>query len=575
MQISTMPRLRGSAYALLAAGVLGACDAPTAPGTAAAGGPSLLVTAACAGTGGQTHAAQHIVTAQTWTRANSPHRVTGNIDVDSGGRLIVAPGAVVCFEPATTLRAYNGGRLWARGHDTAQVVLTARDPYRGWYGIVLYGAPVGPSYLTNARVEHVHFEYTALTTAQQHDVYVDSAVIRQSGQAVRFGTAGSRLVRSRVDTTTNRILPAVDLAAGRFEQSVVRGAAGTGVSVDGPGVLLVGGRIEGSGGVGLRVAYELNPASRAVRVVGGKTHAAELPLPALTRMYSTAALQDSLGGNASDSVFVTGGILRSALTVGARLALHVRPFGIQVDSGGSLVLQPGARMVFGPDAGITAQNGGRLWSRGSAASPVRLTADDPALGWYGLGFYSFATSPSYVTNTRIDHVRLGGAAVYAPHGHPVIVDSTVIRQSGMGIHLAAQNSRLSRTRVDTTLDARFPAVYLAGNTRMESTRIRASAGPGLAIWSPYVVVASCEIRDGDQDGILMEYYVVPVHNCNLVNNAGAGIRRNPGGAGGAVDVTGNWWGSADGPMGPGGDGVSGTLVYSPWRTTPFVLPYVP
>jgi hypothetical protein len=126
--------------------------------------------------------------------------------------------------------------------------------------------------------------------------------------------------------------------------------------------------------------------------------------------------------------------------------------------------------------------------------------------------------------------------------------------------------------VDTTLDSRYPAVELRSNARIESTRIRASAGPGLSLGSASVVVASCEVLDGDGDAILMDSDAATVRNCNLVNNGGVGIRNV---VSATADAAGNWWGSTGGPLGPGGDGVSGHVVYSPWRTTPYVLPYVP
>jgi hypothetical protein len=567
------PLLR-TAAALVAAAVLAACDAPTDPAErAAAGGPSLLITPACAGTGGQTHAT-NVTTAQTWTRANSPHRVTGIVAVEGGVQLTIAAGAVVCFEPGTSLQVRGGSRLWARGRDTAQIVFTARDPARGWDGIAFYGTSFAPSYLTNVRVELVNVDQVAVSTAQQHPVFVDSAVIRQNGSAVSFGSAGSRLIRSRVDTTTNRTRPAVGLTAGGFEHSVVRGAAETGVLVNGEGVLLLGGRIEGSGDVGLQVwADSLSSYSRAVRVVGGKSYAARLPLPSLVRLYPTPGLQDSLVGNARDEVALHGGTVRSALTIGPRIQLRVRA-GVDVDSGGSVTLQPGARMIFGASTWMTAQNGGRVWSRGTAASPVLLTADDPGLGWAGLTFRGSVPTTSYVTNTRIEHVRLtfGSVAVAARDNHRVIVDSSVIRQSGRAVVLESPNSRLMRTRVDTMLDSRYPAVELRSNARIESTRIRASAGPGLLLGSSSVHVASCEVIDGDGDAILMDSGAVTVRNCNLVNNLGVGIRNL---ASSSATATGNWWGSVGGPTGPGGDGVSGPVVYSPWRTTPFVLPYVP
>jgi hypothetical protein len=567
------PLLRAAA-ALLATAVLAACDAPTDPAerAAAAGGPSLLITPACAGTGGQTHSTD-VTTAQTWTRANSPHRVTGHLAVEGGAQLTIAPGAVVCFEPGTGLHVRGGSRLWARGRDTAQIVFTARDPARGWHGINLSDSPAGPTYLTNVRLEYVNVDARAISTGHTHAAYVDSAVIRQSGSAVYFGSAGSRLIRSRVDTTTNRSNIAVYLDEGTFEQTVVRGAAGIGVMVAGSSVVLAGGRIEGSGGVGLDVMSDsVSRYSRAVRVVGGKAHAADLSMTTLLRLYPTPALQDSLVGNARDEVRVGGGMLRATLTVGPRILLRINS-NIDVDSAGALVAQPGARMVFGNHTRILATNGGRVWLRGSGASPVLLTADDPAVGWSGIELRGMVPTTSYLTNTRIEHVKVytWAVAVGAYDNHRVIVDSSVIRQSGRAVVLASPNSRLMRTRVDTILDREFPAVELSYGARIESTRIRASAGPGLLIGSD-VYVASCEILDGDGDAIVMHGGDNTVRNCNLVNNGGVGIRAVPGIN---VTATGNWWGSTGGPTGPGGDGVSGAVVYSPWRSSPFVLPYVP
>ena len=64
MTTRTNPRLRLAAGVLLSASaVLAACDAPTDPAARAVpGGPSLLVTPACAGTGGTTHAGPFINT---------------------------------------------------------------------------------------------------------------------------------------------------------------------------------------------------------------------------------------------------------------------------------------------------------------------------------------------------------------------------------------------------------------------------------------------------------------------------------------------------------------------------------
>lgn len=574
MQNRTAILVRTMVIALVAGAVLGACDAPTTPGARASapdGGPSMLITPECSGPGGQVHAGGYITTVQSWSRAASPHRVMGNIIVEPGGRLNIAPGVTVCFEPGTGLYL-STGRLMARGRDTARILFTARDPAQGWSGMSFDGSTAAPSYLTNVRVEHVNRIYVAVTTGDQHPVYVDSSVIRQSGRAVEFRAPGSRMIHSRVDTTTYRSLPAVTLATGSLERSAVRGAAGVGVRVTGPGVLLLGGRIEGSGGVGLQVSdLTLSGASRAVRIVGGRSHPAEMSVAMLAKLYPSPAEQDSLRGNASDSIIVWGGTLRSQLTVDARLPLRVI-VPINVDSAGTLVARPGASLIFDMDGGVVATNGGRLLARGTAAAPVLFAPDDPAVGWTGLRFDGSAASTSYLTNTRIERTALTYAAVSASGNHRVIVDSTVVRLAGMGVFLTSPNSRLSRSRVDSTLNSQHPAVSLGSNALIESTRIRASAGPGLVIGGPQVVVVSCDVRDGDDDGIQL-FSPINIRRCNMVNNRGVGLRDMINGS--TVSATGNWWGSARGPLSEGGDGVAGQVAYNPWRTAPYVLPYVP
>ncbi|WP_420125482.1 right-handed parallel beta-helix repeat-containing protein [Longimicrobium sp.] len=572
MQNPTAILVRTTAVALVAGAVLGGCDAPTAPGARASapGGPSMLITPECAGTGGEVHPGGSITTPQTWSRSGSPHRVTGTIVVSPGGRLNIAPGVTVCFEQYTGVYA-DVGQVVARGRDTARILFTASDPASGWAGMSFHGSAAAPSYLTNVRIEHVDHDYVAITTGDEHPVYVDSSVIRQSGRAVEFGSPGSRMIRSRVDTTTSSNLPAVTLATGSLERSVVRGAAGVGVRVTGPGVLLLGGRIEGSGDVGLQLSnLTLNGTSRALRIVGGQSHAAEMSVATLAKLYPTPAEQDSLRGNASDSIIVWGGTLRSQLTVDERLPLRVI-LPITVDSAGMLAARPGARMIFGRAVFIVATNGGRLQLRGTAAAPVLLTAADPAVRWGGLRLDGPVASTSYVTNTRIEHTALTHAALSTNWNHRVIVDSTVFRLGGAGVDMDSPNSRLSRSRVDSMMNSELPAVQLGWNVLLESTLIRASAGTGLRVQGYQTVVASCGVRDGGGDGIQL-IAPVTVSNCNLVNNAGVGLRYMFDGP--AATATGNWWGSTGGPMGAGGDGVAGNVNYTPWRTTPNVLKYV-
>ncbi|HST58485.1 MAG TPA: right-handed parallel beta-helix repeat-containing protein [Longimicrobium sp.] len=576
---------RAAAFALLA-GVVGACaDVPTGTGeqaSARGGEPSLLISAACANPK-TTHSYEAYYGPATWTRAGSPHYVENYVYVENGGRLVIQPGAVVCFAPRASMIVENGGRLLARGRDTAQIVFTARERALGWRGLFFtHTNGVGASYLTNVRVEHAAVDAVAIT-ATGHPLIVDSAVIRQSGRAVELGAAGSRLSRSRVDTTTARGLAAVSLRnAVKFEGTVIRGSAGVGLDVGGGGVTLLGGRIEGSRSTGLRVPHDrwgssstvLGSSTRPIRVVGSGSYGAELNLMAMALLYPTPAQQDSLLGNARDTLVIDGGSLsRGAVTVGPRLPVRTT-FYVSVDTLGVFTALPGARIAFSPNIEMKFAYGGRLNARGSKAAPVVFTADDPTARWGGLRFENFSTAvTSYLTNTVVEHTGLDRWGVHADLYHRVIVDSSVIRNAGGGaLYLHSTNSRVSRTRVDTTYSSELAAVNLGANARIESTLIRAASGIGLTVASPTVVVASCEIRDGDGVGIFFPEQTTLVRNCNLVNNGGVGVQAA---YGGNPDARYNWWGSADGPAGAGGDGAAEGVIHTPWRTTPYVLPYVP
>ena len=565
------PHLRISG-SMLAAMLIAACgrDQPlaTTDGRAAPERPSATLIPACdPGLGGVTHT-DSVTAAETWSRAGNPHRVDQPIHVEGSGVLTLAPGVLVCFGSAGSLEAANGGRLVVDGLDTARIVLTATDPANGWDGVHLRGTPASASSLKNAVIEHTRGDY-ALSTHDYHAAYMDSATVRQNERGVYLWGRGTSLSRSRVDTVTASAYPAVTLGnVITFEQNVIRGAAGVGLAVLGTNnISLLGGRIEGSGGVGMKVTTTGAGfvATQPVRVTGGASYPAELVVSAFPRIYASVAQQDSLLGNARDTLVVTGGILQQWAYPAPALPWHVTG-NIVVQYWGILIPMPGAVLAFDSTAEISADLGGRIIARGSAAAPIRFTASNPAEGWHGMQLNGDPTASSYFTNVRIEYARYHGAWVNL--FHTVIVDSTVISHTA-GLWLNGENSRLSRSRVDSAIYS--PAVYMAGyNGTVESTLIRASLITGLMV-GYNVQVLSCEVRDSGGDGIVV-ISGNEVHNCNLVNNGGLGISTV---FGDSIDVEDNWWGDAAGPNGPNGDGVEATLDYTPWRTTPYVLPYVP
>ena len=543
-------------------------DQPLSPGVRAAPDhPAATLSPACdPSLGGQTHV-DSVTSAQTWSRAGNPHHVDQPIHVEGSGVLTLAPGVLVCFGSAGALEAANGGRLVADGLDTARIVLTATDPANGWGGVHLRGTPASASSLKNARIEYTRGDY-ALSSHDYHATTIDSVTVRQNERGVYLWGRGGSLSRSRVDTVTSSAYPGVTLGSVvTFDQNVIRGTAGVGLAVLGTNnISLLGGRIEGSGGVGLQVTTTGAGflSTQPVRVVGGASYPAEMVVSAFPRIYSTVAQQDSLLGNARDTLVVTGGILQQWAYPAPALPWHVTA-NITVQYYGILLPMPGAVLAFDSTADITATNGGRVVARGSAAAPVRFTASNPAVGWHGIMLDGEPTASSYLTNVRIEYAYYHGVNVNL--FHTLIIDSTVIRHSATML-LNGQNSRLSRSRVDSAI---YNAVYMAGrNGTLESTLIRGSVNIGLTI-GYNVQVLSCEVRDSGGDGIEV-ISGNEVHNCNLVNNGGYGISTV---FGDSIDVEDNWWGDAAGPNGPNGDGVGATLDYTPWRTTPYVLPYVP
>lgn len=566
------------ACALVAgAGALDACsDLPVEPraGRAVPGGPSrdLYDNPLCQDPG-QTHPADTITATEHWGPAQNPHWVTGDIQVENGAQLRILPGTVVCFDIFKGIRADGGGQVAVDGRDTARVVLTSMHSEFGWWGISLHGTPAAPSFVRHALIENATYA-PAVEAWDHHRVVLDSVHIRHPGSGAVLMSPGSRILYSTVDSAVSVGVILGDST--RFTRTTVRGAGSIGVRVMGAaGVELLGGRIEGSAGVGLQVDYTGAVAlGQPIRITGGAGYPMDAPVDVLARMYNTPEEHDSLLGNARDTAYVRGGTVRRAVHATAALPWRVTAQ-VTVDSGGTLRAKPGAHIAFDWNRGITARNGGRVLARGSAAAPVRMTASDPAAGWDGILLEGAPPGNSYVTNARLEHVSSAWSAVFARDSHLVFIDSTVFRQVTQAAALASPGSRIIRSRIDTTTVTGKAAVELAANGRLESTLIRGAADMGILVHTSTARVISCEVRESGGDAIVFWGPLTAanaVHDCNLVDNGGAGIVWWHATT---LDVTGNWWGDAAGPTGPNGDGAVGALDYTPWRTTPFTLPYVP
>ena len=110
------------------------------------------------------HGDQTINGLEVWTASDSPHLVTGTINVEKGGRLVLEPGAIVYFSPDYHSGIVIRGSLTANGASDARIFLgtaTAHQvlqsplsdlplswPPSYWRGTNFKTAPKPPSSIT-------------------------------------------------------------------------------------------------------------------------------------------------------------------------------------------------------------------------------------------------------------------------------------------------------------------------------------------------------------------------------------------------------------------------------------------
>ncbi|MBR9990476.1 MAG: right-handed parallel beta-helix repeat-containing protein [Gemmatimonadetes bacterium] len=503
----------------------------------------------CAAAGGVTHTGTIASTA--WRTADNPHSVPGPLSIT--GTLSIEPGVLICAgaNAAITLTSPDA-TIDARGTAAAPIVFTAADPAEPWAGIhasvACATAPctAAEGVISNARIEYarqgivagdfvrvdsVHFRHIRCTAARV--VHIARSVVDSAGQdgcpAVEIGIAASR---GGIDT---------------FEDVVIRGSGGDGLRVQafGPGgggsatgsVEILGGRIEGSAGVGLRFSMLYREgnvsAARPVRIVGSGNEPVWAPLEAVAMIWPTIGAQNDLRGNAADTAVIWGNLVGvSEVVLGGTVVWQPRTalveFGIRWGDDVEVRLEAGSRLDLRNDLIST----GRFVARGTSNSPVTITGAgvirlecDPIGGGCNHG--------SRMVNTRLDGVH------FVSHQYTVL-DSVHARR--VRLVIGGPASRVTNITVE---DALGPAFDLYSDVRVSNCAVRNNAFYGIIV---YESAANATI-----------------HNCDFEANRNAGVW-NVGNA--PLDARFNWWGDEQGPFGSNGDGVQGSVNYEPFLQAP-------
>jgi hypothetical protein len=485
----------------------------------------------------------------TWRAADGPHRLRDSVSVES---LFIEPGTLVCGSAGAGLRV---GSLNAIGTPDRPILFTAEDTTQPWAGIAA----------SEASMHHVQVEHGRIGARIVRGTVRNSVVRRIQGPGLIFGDTGEgSLIETVVDSaclslcmgTFDRDAAVSFLANTRFhfEDSRITNSGADGLSIMWRSFgALLGGSIEGSTGTGLRLIAQIGRGvtiqeARPIRITSGSSYAAHLPLREAAVLLPTKESQDGWRGNARDTVLltVTG-------THAERVVIHPGLTWVVLGSGQgyrqsveTLELMPGADLIINGFWGLHVD---RLRSGGTPDAPVTIGS--------GIGSGADTGFPSMPTKlwlvdlvdgaqadtSRLENTRLRGVRVEATSRHVVVLDNVELVDGDF--RLASAGSVLRRVRIEGA---------------------HADADAALTVAAADVAVTLCEVTASPTDGVRVEVSDgVRINDCNIHGNAGVGLRNL---AAAPVDARNNWWGDPQGPDGPDGDGVAGSIQFQPFRMQP-------
>jgi hypothetical protein len=333
----------------------------------------------------------------TWRAADNPHYLDDTVFV--AGQLRVDPGTLVCAFAGAMLAVSDPdgvSTLHAEGTAAQPITFKPAAPSERWEGIRA-GFVRSVNDRGTIRLRYVRVESASRVGANYGGaIDIEDSHFRQTH--VDFNRT---MLRSVVDTGN------VGSGGGRFENNVIRGGSLTLSQVTGGSPIhLSGGRIEGSPNIALFVGTSggippVVTADKPLRIVGSRGTPVLAYRNIFHAIWPTREAQDSLLGNANDTLVIWDTPLRAATPANLivrrelpwvitfdplSLVQHFHVDTMTVDAGGSLKLIADLRVI------------GRITAIGTPASPIHIAG--PAI------IYLVGAAQSQFTNVIFDNVQV-------------------------------------------------------------------------------------------------------------------------------------------------------------------------
>ena len=489
-----------------------------------------------------------------WKRADSPHILKGPVVV---GDLRIEPGVVVCAAPGASVTAET---VTAHGTADLPIVFDAAGP-EFWHGIIVR---------QQADLRHVILRSAEKPISEEEFGTAD--IIAEDS---RFEKVVEPLAARAI--TLRRVV--IDSACyGRVACSAVLVQSYTSADLEDVSILDSGGfgvatadrcslrmknvRIEGSRETGLTHTYSIR-GSCTLTVEGDfrVTRGLSYPLVGSSELLKWLRPEyvHQVTGNAADTIVIEGPGGLHDMRITAVMSLRVANCSMEPFENWLNVGQ------------VVIEAGGTLTVQGTCRAYMDLlmegTADDPAT-LRGSGLRIRISSSAGPDMARVRHALLSGVSIRAISPGMVFEN---VQMNDAALELLAPFSLIDGLHATGTVeslpygqDTVVATVTLATGTTMRNATLANARIDAVRVVGD-ATVERCTLTGSGQDAVRVESGALRIQQCNLVGNTGAGMN-NVGGT--TAIATDNWWGDAAGPLGPGGDGVQGSVSYTPWRTEP-------